>query len=477
MITPVILCGGSGRRLWPVSRRDLPKQFLPLLGERSLFQQTLLRVSDPDRFDRPIVVAAEPLRFIAADQARRVGASVDLLLEPEPRGTAMAVAVAAERLCRDRPDALMLAMPADHAVDHPDLFAADCDAARPVAEERTLVLFGVAPTEPEIDYGYVSPGPEPVSGAERLRPVAVFTEKPAQTEAERAIAAGALWNSGMLLARADAVRATLRQDAPEIAAAAAEAVAEAEPDLDFLRLAAKAYARAPGGSIDRAVLERSDQLAVIETRCGWRDIASWDSVWRASAENPAVADQDGNVGLGRAQFEDSRRALAHADPRMSVAVLGLDDAMVVATRDAVLVADRRRAKEVRALVDRLDREGVPEVRANPQVFRPWGSFESIGAGERYQVKKIVVEPGQKLSLQKHYHRSEHWIVVKGTAEVTRDEETLVVRENESIYLPQGCVHRLANPGKIALELIEVQVGSYLGEDDIVRLEDVYNRNR
>ncbi len=469
MIIPIILCGGSGRRLWPASRPDFPKQFLPLLGARSLFQQTLLRVSDPDAFERPIVVAAEALRFVAADQARRAGVEIDLLLEPEAKGTALAIAAAAAHAAARSPGALALTLASDHAIEDAAAYQGAVAAGRAAARAGRILAFGVPPAWAETEYGYLVPGdPLPEAPA---RSVARMIEKPAPREAEAARAAGALWNSGDLLFAVDALRSRLSATAPATLAASEAAYAAAKPDLSFLRLGASAYAAAPSGAIETLLLERDPAaLALIETRCGWADIGDWRAVWARSAR-----DADGNAALGSARFLRSTGCLAHAADGLTVATLGVDDLIVAATRDAVLVADKSEAKAVRDLVEALDRDGSSAARAHPQSFRPWGSFEAIARGDRYQVKKIVVDPGGALSLQKHHHRSEHWIVVKGTAEVVRDAEELIVRENESVYLPQGCVHRLSNPGKIPLELIEVQVGSYLGEDDIVRLEDVYNR--
>lgn len=466
MITPVILCGGAGRRLWPASRRDLPKPFLPLLGPRSLYQETLLRVADPALFAKPVVVAAEPLRFTAADQARTIGRDIELLLEAEPKGSAMAAAAGVAHLRRDDPDAAALILPADQMVADPQAFAAACAAARAGLEAGRLVLLAArpGPEEDASDALRLWPG-APLTGAVPLR--AVDRVAPA---ADSAAADDALCATGALLASPAALDALLERAASGLSAAAAAARDAAAPDLDFLRLAPEPYAAVAPADLDALLVASPESLALVEAEFGWRALEDWRAVWRA-----APRDALDNAPLGRAHLAHAERCLVRAAPELSVSVLGLSDVAVIATPDAVLVADLNRAEAVRDLVADLDAAGAAEVREHPQVLRPWGGYESIGRGERYQVKKIWVEPGGALSLQKHFHRSEHWVVVRGAAEVTRDDETVLLRENESVYLPQGCVHRLVNPGKITLELIEVQVGSYLGEDDIIRLEDVYNR--
>jgi len=466
-IIPILLAGGAGTRLWPVSRDALPKQFLPLVGERSTYQETLLRVNDP-MFAAPIVITGPNFHFFARRQAEEVGVEATVVIEPVRRDSGPAIA-AATAVARQRdPEAVVLALAADHIILDVPAFRAACAAGRTAAEAGYIVTFGIRPSEPKTSYGYILPGaPIGESGAHK---VARFVEKPDAETAARYLAEGYLWNSGNFLFRADVLLGELARLEPEMAAAIEQAVAEATTDLGFLRLAPEAFARAPQKSIDYAVMEKTERAAVVAGEFRWSDIGSWDALFDITPRDAA-----GNVLQGQVVTMDARNSIVHSDARLT-ALLGVEDLVVVSTSDAVMVAPRARAQEVRELVSKLKAGNRPEATVHKRVHRPWGYYESIDTGERFQVKRIVVIPGGMLSLQKHRHRAEHWVVVKGTAEVTIGEDKRAVHENESIYIPIGTVHRLANQGKIPLELIEVQTGSYLGEDDIVRLDDIYKRD-
>jgi mannose-1-phosphate guanylyltransferase/mannose-6-phosphate isomerase len=467
-IVPVLLAGGAGTRLWPVSRDALPKQFLPLVGETSTYQQTLRRVADKSLFAPPLVVTGSDFRFFAGRQAEEIGVEPTVIIEPMRRDSGPALAAATVLARRKDPDAIVLALAADHVILDPDAFRAACVTAREVAEAGRIVTFGIRPSEAKTSYGYILRG-EPLGPPDSYA-VAAFVEKPDAATAERYVAQSYLWNSGNFLFRADVLLAELARFEPGMAEAAEAAVETSVGDLGFLRLGEAAFARAPQKSIDYAVLEKTDRAAVVEGHFRWSDIGSWDAIF-----DIATHDAAGNAVHGPVVAVGSQNCVVHADDRLT-AIVGVEDLVVVTTPDAVLVVPRERAQEVRDLVIRLKGAGRPEATDHRRVHRPWGYYESIDAGERFQVKRIVVHPGGMLSLQKHRHRAEHWVVVRGTAEVTRGERTESVHENESIYIPIGTVHRLANHGKIPLELIEVQTGSYLGEDDIVRLDDAYRRS-
>jgi mannose-1-phosphate guanylyltransferase / mannose-6-phosphate isomerase len=466
-IVPVLLAGGSGTRLWPVSRDAMPKQFLPLIGERSTYQQALLRVADPALFAPPIVMTASDFRFFARRQAEDLGIEATIVLEPERRDSAPAIAAAAEVAAARDPQAVVLALAADHVILDPDLFRAACEAGREAALAGHIVTFGIRPTEPRTSYGYIRPGRE--LGIDGVRAVETFVEKPDAATAADYVTRGYLWNSGNFLFRADVLLSELRAYEPAIADAVAAAVTAAEIDLGFVRLEQEAFAAAPQKSIDYAVMEKTSHAAVVEGRFRWSDIGSWDAVFAVSER-----DGGGNALHGPAVAFQSENCLVHAEGRLT-AVLGAKDLVVVTTPDAVLVLPRARAEEVKGLVAALKAKGHAEASSHRRVHRPWGYYEGIDIGERFQVKRIVVTPGGRLSLQKHMHRAEHWVVVRGSAAVTVGPQERIVHENESIYIPIGSVHRLGNPGKIPLELIEVQTGSYLGEDDIVRMDDIYGR--
>jgi mannose-1-phosphate guanylyltransferase/mannose-6-phosphate isomerase len=465
-ILPVMLAGGTGTRLWPVSRDAMPKQFLPLVGDRSTYQQALARVADPALFAPPIVMTCDDFRFFARQQAQDLGLDATVVLEPMRRDSAPAIAAAAMIARQRDPQAVVMVLASDHVILDPDLFREACLAARDAAASGRIVTFGIRPTEPRTGYGYIRPGAPVAAG---VHAVEAFVEKPDAATAARYLAEGYLWNSGNFVFRADVLIDELTRYEPAMATAVGAAVAAAVTDLGFVRLDAKAFADAPQKSIDYAVMERTNRAAVVEGRFRWSDIGSWDAIF-------AIAERDsrGNALRGPALVEDAGNCLVHAEGRLT-AVLGVDDLAVITTSDAVLVLPRARAEAVKQLVADLKTAGRSEATQHRRAWRPWGHYESVDTGARFQVKRIVVTPGGRLSLQKHMHRAEHWIVVHGTAEVTIGDEQRIVHENESIYVPMGAVHRLANPGKIPLELIEVQTGSYLGEDDIVRLEDIYRR--
>ncbi len=468
IIQPVIMCGGSGTRIWPESRESLPKQFIPLIGDRSTFQSIVSVVGDAEIFKEPVVITNFEYRFRVAEQLKEIGGEATILLEPERRDSAAAVGAAAAWVALRDPKAVVAVLAADHVFKDGKRFAALCAQAGVAAEAGEIVTFGVTPDHPATAYGYIHPG-KPLAVDPQVRQVERFVEKPDKDRARSFIEQGFLWNSGNFVFRADVMLEELARFEPEIAAATSKAVALATKDLGFVVLDREFFGKAPMTSIDYAVMERTQRAAVLAADVGWSDVGQWSTVWRLSPQ-----DADGNSLRGRAVAINSSNVLVRSDEHLA-AVIGLNNVIVVATGDAVLVADQSQTDKVKQLVERLKAEGHPEATQHRRMYRPWGYYQSVDQGERYQVKRIVVRPGGRLSLQKHYHRAEHWIVVRGAAEVTLDGGAHLVHENESIYLPIGSEHRLANPGKIDLELIEVQTGSYLGEDDIVRIEDVYNR--
>lgn len=467
MLIPTILSGGVGSRLWPVSREGRPKQFLPLGGTLSMLQETSQRVADLEAA-APIIVCNDEHRFLVAEQLREIDITpAALILEPSGRNTAPAIALAAMRALAIDPEAVLLVLPADHHIGNTKAFTDAVAAALPIAVSGRLVTFGVVPTSPETGYGYIRCGEAIADGISEL---AEFVEKPDLATAESYLADGNfLWNSGMFLLRADSFLQALAAHAPAISEACQKAMAGAEQDMDFLRPERDAFLACPSDSIDYAVMEHTDVGAVVSLDCGWSDIGAWSALWEVGN-----ADDDGNVIEGDVLATDTRNSYLRSETRL-VTTTGVDNLVVVETADAVLVADRDRVQGVKDIVTALKTAGRTEATVHQRVFRPWGSYESLIVGDRFQVKRIVVNPGQKLSLQMHHHRAEHWIVVQGTAEITNGEDVFVLKEDQSTYIPLGTKHRLVNPGKIPLELIEVQSGSYLGEDDIVRFDDVYGR--
>jgi mannose-1-phosphate guanylyltransferase/mannose-6-phosphate isomerase len=469
-IVPVILSGGSGTRLWPVSRESFPKQLWPLVSDRTLLQETALRAHG-DHFAPPIVVCNHEHRFLVAEQLRAGGiATPRIVLEPVGRNSAPAIAAAAVLVAEQEPDAVLWLLAADHAIADTTALHKSLAIAAAAARTGRIVTFGMRPTAPETGYGYIALGPA-LDDAPGAHAVARFIEKPDAPTAARLAAGGQhLWNSGMFVFTARTLLEELEAHVPDVLHAVRRAVAERLADLDFIRLGVEAFTASPSISLDYAVAERTTRAAVVPADIGWSDVGSWGALWELGHKDAA-----GNVTVGDVLLESAHNCYVRSDG-MLAAVVGLDDAVVVVTEDAVLAMHRDKAQDVKKVVDRLKAAGRNEAIAHNRVYRPWGFYECLIQGDRFQVKRIVVSPGHKLSLQKHFHRAEHWVVVNGSALVTRDSETRLVSENEGIYLPLGCVHRLENPGKIPLALIEVQSGAYLGEDDIVRLSDDYNRS-
>ncbi|MBI3419634.1 MAG: mannose-1-phosphate guanylyltransferase/mannose-6-phosphate isomerase [Proteobacteria bacterium] len=468
LIHPVIMSGGSGTRLWPLSRGDYPKQFLKTGGAHSLLQEAVMRLRGGPAFAKPIVTCAEAHRFIIAEQLRALSVSPQtILLEPVPRSTAAVAALACLWLLQNTKEEnpLFLLMPTDHAVGDANAFATACVQAAEAALAGYLVTFGVKPTKPEVGYGYIKPGAAtgPAYKAE------AFVEKPAAKTAAQYVKDGYLWNSGIFLFPAKQALKELTEYVPDVVSAAKAALDKATRDLDFVRLDKESFEKAPAISVDYALMERTKSAAVVPVNMAWSDVGSFQSLWEMGKK-----DADGNVIEGDAFVEDTRNSLIRSEGRLAVS-LGLENTLLVALDDVVLAAPLSRAQEVKSLVEKLKKQGRAEVAHSRRVYRPWGWFESLCEGPRFQVKRLLVEPGARISLQMHHHRSEHWVVVTGSAKVRRDAEELFVYENQSVYLPAGTKHRLANPGKVPLVVIEVQSGTYLGEDDIVRFEDSYGR--
>ena len=470
-LVPVILCGGTGTRLWPLSRASYPKQYWPLAGQGddTLLQQTQLRLKGLPELAPPLLICNEDHRFIVAEQLRQIGVEpAGILLEPLGRNTAPAVAIAALQATASGADPLLLILAADHVINSPERFRVTVAAGIPAAEAGRLVTFGIVPTAPETGYGYIEAA-QPLD-PEAPVPIARFVEKPDLATAEAFLATGRFtWNSGMFLFRASAILSELERLAPEVVSACRAALDQDSPDLEFLRLEREAFANCPNVALDVAVMEKTDRGAVLPLDADWSDVGSWGALWETGEQDAA-----GNVLRGRVISENTRNCYLRSEHRLVVG-LGVEDLVVVETDDVVLVAHRDRAQEVKAIVGRLEREGAPESKAHRRIYRPWGHYDGVVEGDRWQVKKIEVKPGASLSLQMHHHRAEHWVVVKGTALVEKNGVEELVGENQSTYIPLGSRHRLRNPGKIPVELIEVQSGPYLGEDDIVRFEDRYGR--
>ncbi len=465
-VTPIVLCGGSGTRLWPLSRKDFAKQHAPVLGGDSPFQATLRRLAEGKDFARPIVVASTAARFMAADQAAGAGVEIDLALEPEGRDTLAAVTLAALMLAERTPDALGMVMPSDHMIPDAAAFAEAAGRAAAAAASGAIVILGLAPRGPATGFGYIKPGaPAPGGGFAVER----FVEKPDAARAEALVAEGWLWNAGMLCFRADAALREIEAHAPETLAAVRAGLAEGGLDLGARR-PGLAFASAPKVSFDVGVLEKTDRAVAIAADFDWSDVGDWKEVWALSSKGA-----DGVACAGDVVARDCRDSYIRSEEGRLVCAIGVEGLAVIDTPDALLVCPLERSQEIKGLVADLALSGRPEATTPARVYRPWGWYQTMDLGPRFRVKRIQVTPGAKLSLQKHYHRAEHWVVVRGTAEVTRDHETITVRENESVYLPMGCVHRLANPGRIPVELVEIQTGSYLEEDDIIRLEDDFGR--
>ncbi|MFT3718017.1 mannose-1-phosphate guanylyltransferase/mannose-6-phosphate isomerase [Pseudorhodoferax sp.] len=481
LIQPVVLSGGSGTRLWPLSREKYPKQLLPLIGDDSLLQATVRRVEGLQGAELapPMVVSNEEYRFVIAEQLRLMGKPGTIVLEPAGRNTAPALTLAALVARRDGADPVLLVMPADHVIVDVQAFQAAVAEGACLADAGAVVTFGITPDTPETGYGYIQSGAPYADGAGGARLIARFVEKPDRATAQGYLDAGGYaWNSGLFMLKASNWLAAIGACRPDILAACDSAWSKGSADGEFLRVDKVAFAACPSDSIDYAVMERLTAGAeglpagvVLPLSAGWSDVGAWDALWQVLPK-----DGDGNVVQGDVLLHDSHNTLALSEGRL-VACVGVDDLVVVETADAVLVARKDRTQDVKKIVEALKRDGRSEGQLHRKVFRPWGWYDSVDNGARFQVKRIVVKPGGQLSLQMHHHRAEHWIVVSGTAKVTRDKETYLVSENESTYIPLGATHRLENPGRLPLEMIEVQSGSYLGEDDIVRFEDVYGRSQ
>jgi len=470
-ICPVILSGGAGTRLWPLSRELYPKQLLPLASDLSLLQDTAKRVHREHGFTEPVVVCNEEHRFIIAEQLRQAGVHPRaIILEPAARNTAPAVAAAAAFLGKDDPDALMLILPSDHVIRDEPAFRRAVECAAAAARAGRLVTFGITPTQPETGYGYIKRGAAlgDVAGAYAVER---FVEKPDAKTAATYLAEGVWsWNSGMFLFQARLFLEELTALEPAIAEAVRKSVAAARQDLDFLRLDEAAFKASPGKSIDYAVMEKTKRAAVVPASLGWSDVGAWSALW-----DIGIRDGTGNVIGGDVIALDTKNSYLRTSDGTLLATIGLDNIVVVVTRDVVLAMAKDRAQDVKTIVEELKKRGRSEAVTHTVVHRPWGSYQTVDLGPRFQVKRIIVKVGAKISLQKHAKRAEHWVVVSGTARVTRDEDSIVLRENMSTYIPVGAVHRLENIGPEPLHLIEVQSGGYLGEDDIVRLEDSYGR--
>lgn len=467
MIYPVVMAGGSGTRLWPMSRELYPKQFLSLVGENTLLQDTLTRLSGLETA-APILICNEEHRFLAAEQLRQIDLlNHNIILEPVGRNTAPAIALAAQTALLSDKDALLLVLAADHSITNASAFRQAVSVATPFAEQGELLTFGIVPNHAETGYGYIRRG-QPQGEAFT---VAQFVEKPDASTAESYVASGEYyWNSGMFLFRADRYLQELEAHRPDILHACQAAMSSTQPDLDFIRVDEEAFKACPAESVDYAVMEHTDRAMVIPLDAGWSDVGSWSALWEL-----ANKDVDGNVSHGDVIQHQSKNTYVRAENAL-VTTVGVHDLVIVQTKDAILIAAKDQVQNVKAIVNGLKESGRSEHRIHREAYRPWGKYDAIDNGSRYQVKRITVKPSAKLSVQMHHHRSEHWVVVSGTANVTIDGKTQMLTENQSIYLPVGCVHALENPGKIPLELIEVQSGPYLGEDDIVRFEDLYGRS-
>ncbi|MBL4744358.1 MAG: mannose-1-phosphate guanylyltransferase/mannose-6-phosphate isomerase [Cycloclasticus sp.] len=464
---PVIMSGGSGTRLWPLSRRHKPKQFIALFGNNTMFQETLNRLDGVDDMQAPIVVCNKDHRFMVAEQLLELNIkSPEIILEPIGRNTAPALAIAALHAITSGKDPILLVLAADHVIENTTAFHQAITTAKEHAEEGKLVTFGIVPTSPNTGYGYIQADEKGI-----VSPVIAFVEKPDLATATSYVDSGHYyWNSGMFMFKASVLIGELERHSPDILKNCRDAISKGSKDLDFIRLDKDTFSSCRSDSIDYAVMEQTDKAVVVPLDAGWSDVGSWSSLWECAEQ-----DKDNNVLHGDVMVEDVQESYIHSEHRL-VSVLGLDNIVVVETADAVMVASKDSAQNVKNIVTRLSEANRTEAENHRLCYRPWGHYDCVDVGERFQVKRITVNPGASLSLQMHHHRAEHWIVVTGTAEVTRGDDVMLLSENESTYIPIGVTHRLHNPGRVALEMIEVQSGSYLGEDDIVRFEDNYSRS-
>lgn len=468
-IIPVILSGGSGTRLWPLSRKSRPKQFLALASEKTMFQETIVRLKGSSISDHPIVICSDDHRFMVAEQLRELDISPEsIILEPIGRNTAPALTIAALSKISE-PDALLLVLPSDHLIANQKAFHHALSIASPLAEAGKIVTFGIVPTHAETGYGYIESN---ISEISDWHTIARFVEKPNGETAQQYLDAGNFyWNSGMFMFKASKLLSEMRQFRPDIVSACEQALSESDQDMDFVRLASSKFEECPSESIDYAVMEQTNDAVVVPLDAGWSDLGSWSSLWETGNK-----DDNNNILKGDVLQIESKNCYLHAEHRL-VTALGLDNIIVVETADAVMVAHPDNIQDVKALVDQLKNEQRSEAEQHREIYRPWGKYDAVDQGDRYQVKRITVNPGAKLSVQMHHHRAEHWIVVSGTAKIIIDGTEKLLSENQSTYVPVGSIHSLENPGKVPVEMIEVQSGSYLGEDDIVRFEDIYGRHK
>lgn len=472
MLIPVIMAGGSGTRLWPLSRTLYPKQFLNIIGENTLFQDTLQRLN-PLNAEMPIIICNDEHRFLAAEQMRQINKKGKIILEPEGRNTAPAIALAAFEALKKDDEALLLVLAADHSIKNQQAFIQAVEIATSLACQNKLVTFGIVPTKPETGYGYIQQGQaiQNMNTNENMAySVNQFVEKPSTKVAQDYVESGEyLWNSGMFLFKAQQYLTELKTHHPEIYHVCKSCVDSSSKDLDFIRISGDSFSQCPSESIDYAVMEKTENAAVVPLDANWSDIGSWSAIWDVSEQ-----DSNGNALKGDVINKNSKNCLVHGEEKL-ITILGIEDTVIVDTKDALLVANKNQVQSVKDVVNEIKSNKRDEWKIHREVYRPWGKYDSIDMGSRYQAKRITVNPGAKLSVQMHHHRAEHWVVVSGTAKVTNGDKTFLVSENESTYIPIGQIHALENPGKVPLELIEVQTGSYLGEDDIVRLEDNYGR--
>jgi len=471
MITPVIIAGGSGTRLWPLSRQLYPKQLLSLVGQNTLLQDTVLRLTGLADLSNPMIICNEDHRFLVAEQLRKISlVSPDIILEPVGRNTAPAIAAVAFKALKDDLESVLLVLPADHVMENIPAFHKAVENGYRAAQENHIVTFGIVPDAPETGYGYIQKG-QALDDADQLFKVDRFVEKPDQKTAKEYLTSGQYcWNSGMFMFKASVILKEIQKFDLDMYKACSTAMEKSVKDLDFIRLDNVAFSHSPADSIDYAVMEKTDHAVVVPIEAGWNDLGSWEALWQTGHK-----DENHNVIKGDVILSDVKNSYLHAENRL-VGAVGLEDHIIVETKDAVLVSPRDRVQDVKKLVDQLKGSGRCESVNHSKVYRPWGNYETVDISERFQVKRITVKPGAKLSLQKHFHRAEHWTVVAGTAVITKDDQEILLKEDQSVYIPLGTIHRMENPGTIPLELIEVQSGSYLGEDDIVRFEDVYGRS-